>query len=65
MKDLSRLIEHNELEFATEFTDGIIQIKSIIDTKAVVEVMFIRYSSLNFLFYIYGRQTYSFLNIFL
>ena len=50
MKDLSRLIADNELEFATEFSDAIIQIKSILDTKTVVEViLFLQIFDLQFL----------------
>ena len=38
MNDLSRLIADDELEFTTEFTDMIIQNKSILDSGSVVEV---------------------------
>ena len=50
MKDLSSLIEDNELEFTSEFTDAIIQIKSILDTKGIVEVTLLNDGSLTFHF---------------
>ena len=38
MKDLSSQVKDNDTEFITEFSDLVIQIKSILDAETVVEV---------------------------